>query len=100
LLHVASVLAENLRESDMLGRLGGDEFGVILSHTDADQALIKGRQLAQAIMNSPVEHGGEQLRISASYGITTFRQGQSAQEAMEAADRAMYAQKNSLKTLG
>jgi diguanylate cyclase (GGDEF)-like protein len=100
LLHVANVLAENLRESDMLGRLGGDEFGVILSHTDADQALVKGRQLAQAIMNSPVEHADMKLTITASYGITTFRQGQSAQEAMDAADRAMYAQKNSLKARG
>ncbi|MBT5524548.1 MAG: GGDEF domain-containing protein [Rhodospirillaceae bacterium] len=97
LLHVAGALSDNLRESDMLGRLGGDEFGVILSHTDADQALVKGRQLAQAIMATPVEHGAAKFTISASYGITTFKKGQSAQEAMEAADRAMYAQKNALK---
>lgn len=97
LLHVAKTLADNLRESDMLGRLGGDEFGVILSHTDAAQALIKGRQLAQAIMSTPVEHDGAKLTITTSYGITTFQRGQSAQDAMEAADQAMYAQKNSLK---
>lgn len=97
LLHVAKTLADNLRESDLLGRLGGDEFGVILSHTDADQALIKGQQLAQAIMSTPIEYDGMQLTISASYGITTFKKGQSAQEAMEAADQAMYQQKNSLK---
>ncbi len=97
LLHVATALSNNLRESDMLGRLGGDEFGVILSHTDAEQALVKGRQLAQAIMATPVEHGEAKFTISASYGITTFMKGQSAQEAMDAADRAMYAQKNALK---
>ncbi len=97
LLHVANALSDNLRESDMLGRLGGDEFGVILSHTNAAQALVKGRQLAQAIMATPVEHGGAKFTMSASYGITTFKKGQSAQQAMDAADRAMYVQKNALK---
>ena len=97
LLHVATALTENLRESDMLGRLGGDEFGVILSHTDATQALDKGRQLAQAIMANPVEYDGAQITVSASYGITTFKPGDSAHDAMEAADRAMYAQKNAAK---
>ncbi len=97
LSHVAKTLTDNLRRSDMLGRLGGDEFGVILSHTDQAQALVKGRQLAQAITNTPVLHDGIELTITASYGVTTFKQGQSAQDAMEAADQAMYAQKNSLK---
>ncbi len=97
LLHVANALSDNLRESDLLGRLGGDEFGVILSHTDAKQALEKGRQLAQAIMAEPVEHDGAKFTVSASYGITTFKPGESAQDAMDDADRAMYAQKNAQK---
>ncbi|MBT4044909.1 MAG: GGDEF domain-containing protein [Rhodospirillaceae bacterium] len=98
LMHVAAALTENLRESDMLGRLGGDEFGVILSHTDAAQALEKGRQLAHAIMAKPVDYEGAKITVTASYGITTFKPGDSAQEAMEAADRAMYEQKNALKS--
>jgi diguanylate cyclase (GGDEF)-like protein len=81
----------------MLGRLGGDEFGVILSHTDADQALIKGRQLAQAISATAVDYDDMKLSITASYGITTFKKGESAQDAMDAADRAMYQHKKSLK---
>lgn len=97
LMHVARTLSENLRESDMLGRLGGDEFGVILSHTDAEQARDKGRQLAQAIQGRPVEYDGAKLTITASYGITTFKKGETAQDAMEAADRAMYQHKNALK---
>ncbi len=93
LMHVAQVLTDNLRESDLLGRLGGDEFGVILSHTDLDQAMIKGRELAQAIQATPVDYEGAHLVISASYGITTFKKGEPAQEAINAADRAMYMQK-------
>ena len=97
LMHVAKTLMENLRESDMLGRLGGDEFGVILSHTDADRALEKGRQLAQAIQNTDVQYEDVRLTVSASYGITTFKKGESAQDAMDAADRAMDVRKNAQK---
>jgi len=96
-MHVAKTLMENLRESDMLGRLGGDEFGVILSHTDADCALKKVRQLAQAIQNTDVQYEDVRLTVSASYGITTFKKGESAQDAMDAADRAMYVHKNAQK---
>ena len=88
---------ENLRESDMLGRLGGDEFGVILSHTDAEQAMEKGRQLATAIQTGSVQYDDVRLSVSASYGITTFKKGESAQDAMDAADRAMYVHKNAGK---
>jgi diguanylate cyclase (GGDEF)-like protein len=97
LMHVTKTLMENLRESDMLGRLGGDEFGVILSHTDAGRALEKGRQLAQAIQNTAVQYEDVRLTVSASYGITTFKKGESAQDAMDAADRAMYVHKNAQK---
>src|SRR3984957_11538761 len=48
LRHVAEVLCKNVRESDIVGRLGGDEFGVILAQTNQEQANAKAVSLAQA----------------------------------------------------
>jgi diguanylate cyclase (GGDEF)-like protein len=49
LRYVAAVLRDNTRSSDVVGRLGGDEFGVILAQTDAQQAHNKACLLAAAI---------------------------------------------------
>jgi len=93
LLAVAGALLENLRESDLVGRLGGDEFGVILAQADEEQARVKAEQLATAITETPVDHEGRRFQVSVSFGTTTFREGASPGDAMAAADRAMYQNK-------
>lgn len=93
LRHVATVLQQNIRSSDVVGRLGGDEFGVILAQTDAEQAYSKAAALAEAIANAPLHWGGETLSVSAAYGVHSFSGSDDAQRAIEAADRAMYEQK-------
>ena len=97
LMHAANSLINNLRASDLLGRLGGDEFGVILKHTNAEQALLKGRDLARAIQATPVEYEDSKLTITASYGVTMFKPGETAQNTINAADRAMFERKKALK---
>lgn len=92
-LHVARTLTENVRESDVVGRLGGDEFGVILSHADAAMAQDKAQMLSAAIRTSPFTWKGSAISLTVSYGAYTFDQGESADAILEAADRAMYAHK-------
>jgi diguanylate cyclase (GGDEF)-like protein len=93
LKHVAEVLSKNVRESDIVGRLGGDEFGVILAQTNQEQANAKGIALAQAIGATPFRWGRNAITVSAAYGVYSFSGGDDAQVAIEAADKAMYAQK-------
>ena len=76
-----------------MGRLGGDEFGVILVRADAEQARSKAQSLADEIAAKAVVHDGKSFNISVSFGLTTFRTGESATEAMAAADKAMYEHK-------
>ena len=93
ILKVAKILANNVRESDVVGRLGGDEFGVMLSHADEDAARRKAEQLAEAIASDPLDWNGEAIRLEVAFGIHTIRSGGDAGAALEAADRAMYAHK-------
>lgn len=90
---VAKTLLENVRSSDIVGRLGGDEFGVILAHTSEDQAKHKAEALSEALTAAPLRWGGVDIRVSAAHGVYAFTANDDPQVAIEAADRAMYRQK-------
>jgi len=93
LAEVAQVLVKNVRDSDFVGRLGGDEFGIILAYTDQATANEKAASLAAAITAHPVTWQGKTINISASWGAHSFQSGSDAASALDAADKAMYARK-------
>jgi diguanylate cyclase (GGDEF)-like protein len=97
LIHVARILNESTRESDVVGRLGGDEFGVLLAQADEATAREKAEALAQRISAQGVAWKGETLRLSVAYGIHPVRRGQDVDDAIQAADRAMYANKGAAR---
>jgi diguanylate cyclase (GGDEF)-like protein len=100
LRHIATVLRENIRGSDVVGRLGGDEFGVILAQTDEEQAHHKADALAAAIAGRPLHWGEFTIAVSAAYGVYAFSGSDDPQHAIEAADRAMYVQKRATSHAG
>lgn len=97
LMRIADVLVEHVRESDVVGRLGGDEFGVILSQADEPTARAKAEALVALIEAEPLEWQGESIPIHVSFGVHTFRGGDNVGAALAAADRAMYAHKQARK---
>jgi len=93
LLTVAQTLVDNLRESDVVGRLGGDEFGVILVQADDKVSREKAEQLATAITARPVHWESKSIPLSVAYGVYPLGGGEDPGEALAAADKAMYAHK-------
>jgi diguanylate cyclase (GGDEF)-like protein len=93
LKQLASVLAANVRDTDRLGRLGGDEFGVLLSHADQAQAHMKADLLARKLHESPTIWNGQSIPLSFAYGAFEMKAGDNADLAIARADEAMYVHK-------
>jgi diguanylate cyclase (GGDEF)-like protein len=90
---VAERLAEHVRESDVLGRIGGDEFGVILVQADLATAMAKAATLAAAVESQPAACGEWLTPLKISYGVRQIDPEATAEQVMAGADAAMYARK-------
>ena len=93
LTHVGTLLAESVRESDVVGRLGGDEFGVILNRVGAEEARAKAASLSDQINACVLVFAGQRHRIQASVGLHVIALTEDPETAIARADEAMYAEK-------
>jgi diguanylate cyclase (GGDEF)-like protein len=66
---IGEVLVRQTRETDVVGRIGGDEFAVLLTHLDAEAAAAKAETLVAALATEKVLHEGVPHYVSAAYGI-------------------------------
>ncbi len=90
---IGNTLLTHIRDSDLAGRVGGDEFAVILAKAGHHDAQAKGAQLSQAIRDTSVLYQGHRLNVGAAFGAYTFEPGDTAERALSRADEAMYAHK-------
>lgn len=80
-----------LRRSDHIGRLGGEEFAILLPDTDADGARELAERLRQTIVDNPLETSSGTIRYSISIGIALFRHDDHNADAILArSDHALY----------
>jgi diguanylate cyclase (GGDEF)-like protein len=95
--HVGRLLMDSVRESDVVGRLGGDEFGVILNRAAGDEARAKAALLNEKINASAIIHAGVPHRVCASLGVHAIEAREDPEAAIARADEAMYAEKHARK---
>jgi diguanylate cyclase (GGDEF)-like protein len=92
---LASAANQALRESDLLGRWGGEEFLAVLPETDLEGARVIAERLRQAIEAMRVDYQGKQLSVTASLGVADALPGQDpdardAERLVARADEALY----------
>jgi diguanylate cyclase (GGDEF)-like protein len=93
LRHAARILSENLRLSDFVARLHGDEFAVVLVRAGSAQGATRARRLQSLIDQTPLRHGSLTLQVQASFGIAAYGRETEPADLLRRADRAMYEEK-------
>ncbi len=88
------VCRAELRSSDLIGRIGGEEFAIVLPHTASDAAMAVAHKLREAFGTILVRGKHASLRFSASFGVATQHPGtRDIDDLLQNADEALYAAK-------
>ena len=85
---IGRLLAAQFRESDVCGRLGGEEFGVLLANTDMAEATVLADRFRQTVAAASAPWGAHVLAVTVSIGVAA--QGDNLEALLHRADMAMY----------
>jgi len=89
---VSDLLKENIRVIDKLGRIGGEEFVILLKSTDAEQAEVRADKLRKMV--SEIEWEFPNLKVTLSGGVYCFKENETVDTIMEQVDLRLYEAKN------
>lgn len=91
LREVAQRIHSSVREMDLVGRYGGEEFEVALPEANTELAMQIAERIRLAVESAPIRAYDEEVRITVSIGISVFpRDGKTPVDLIEGADQAMY----------
>ncbi|MEK5215998.1 GGDEF domain-containing protein [Psychrobacillus sp. FSL H8-0487] len=89
LRHTSGIIGNNLRNSDVFVRFGGEEFAVILPNTDVTEGLIIAERIREAVEKSEFFYKNERIHFTISVGVSFFN-GDTAEEFIKKSDNALY----------
>jgi len=93
LIQIATMLSKGIRHSDVVARIGGDEFGILLENSDESAAHETAARLIDQISACEVLFEGEALPLGVAIGVGMIDAQDTAETVMDRADEAMYARK-------
>lgn len=96
LRELAAFIQERVRRTDVVCRWGGEEFLILMPHTDMASARLKADHLRQQIKNRQFN---KTIQLSASFGVTMYYPFDSTSSILERADRALYRAKRNGRNL-
>ncbi|MDD2266915.1 diguanylate cyclase [Sulfuricurvum sp.] len=89
-----SILKRNLRKTDISGRIGGEEFAVILPDTTIDRAVVLANRIREEVSNHTVKYGREKIIFTVSIGLTVLSyEDSNFDTALARVDNALYSAK-------
>lgn len=98
LVEFANLIRKNLRPTDTAVRLGGDEFLVVLGHTNRDQAQRYVERIQSLVNGHAVTYGDIEFSLATSVGLACCNEdGQDSEILLQGADQAMYQNKQKRK---
>ncbi|TGG95527.1 sensor domain-containing diguanylate cyclase [Natronospirillum operosum] len=96
LRHLSRTIRQNVRETDIPGRYGGEEFGIILPETDSPKAFAFAERLRGLIEEEAIQIGDNSVSITVSFGVAELEQNmQTIEDWITRADEALYQSKQS-----
>src|SRR4051812_29328654 len=93
LIQVAELLTAGLRRGDVVARIGGDEFGILLENATEASAHETAARLVELICGCEFTHDGDELPLSVAIGVGMIDGNDPPEEVMARADEEMYRRK-------
>lgn len=101
LKHIVSLIRQNIRGTDIISRLGGDEFCVILNELKSEgHAAMRARAIEDVVEKTPCIGTDHTVQVSVSAGYYVFDSDDKIEAILQRADESMYAQKARTKQAG
>lgn len=90
LIGIANAAKSRLRDIDIVGRLGGEEFAICLAQTPQSGAEVVANRIREDIQKLVFNAGDAEFGVSVSIGMAMWQRGESASDALDRADKALY----------
>ena len=90
LRQAANLILEDIRDTDFVGRLGGDEFSVLLTRTSWENGLSRAESIEKLLNNLIVNWQGRMIAVAASFGLQPYGAKDEGLDLVSRADEAMY----------
>ena len=90
LQHISDLISEQCRNTDIVARLGGEEFGIYMPRTDISTGQLVAERIRIEVFSSPLMIDGLEIAISTSIGIAQRLPGEQIEDVLKRADDALY----------